>query len=191
MSIIAALHALEQGDLIAFPTDTLFGLAASLKSLAGIQKLFSYKKRPSSKPMVILASSLEEIEPLIQEFPQEAQKLAHKYWPGALTLVLPIYEDKIPQEVRACLPTTGFRIPHHPLALELLHKSGPLVVTSVNESGTSPCITYEEVKAFLKEEILILQGGKEPSGKASSVVGFDKGILKIYREGEIFSNKMS
>lgn len=154
------LSILKSGGVIAFPTETVYGIGALIGSRKGINKIFKLKKRPRNKPLQILVPSLAEARK-IAKFNPAALALARKEWPGPLTLVLPALKGK---------KTIGVRVPDHPLTLNLLRKTGPLAATSANESGRKPALTAIDVIAALPDLDLVIDGGKAKLGKASRVI---------------------
>lgn len=179
-----ALEILHIGGLIAFPTDTVYGLAAELHSPQGILRLYEAKGRDESKAIPVLVGSVEQLVQVTDGLSGRASRLAARYWPGALTLVVPRRPD-LPNELSE-LPTVGVRMPDHPFALELLRASGPLAVTSANSSGMPSPRTAEDVLAQLDGRIeLVLDGGPCPGGVPSTVVDCTGEELKILRQGAI------
>jgi len=179
-----ALEILHIGGLIAFPTDTVYGLAAELHSPQGILRLYEAKGRDESKAIPVLIGSVEQLVQVTDGLSGRASRLAARYWPGALTLVVPRRPD-LPNELSE-LPTVGVRMPDHPFALELLRASGPLAVTSANSSGMPSPQTAEDVLAQLDGRIeLVLDGGPCPGGVPSTVVDCTGEELKILRQGAI------
>lgn len=166
-----ALSILKSGGVVAFPTETVYGIGALLSSRKGINKIYKLKKRPRNKPLQVLAPSLAEAKKLAK-FNPTALILAKKKWPGPLTLVLPAIKGK---------KTIGIRVPAHPLILKLLKKTGPLAATSANESGEKPALTAMEVIATLPDLDLVIDGGKAKLGKASRVIDLTGPTPKILR----------
>lgn len=172
-----AIKILKDGGVIAFPTDTVFGIGACLSCEEAIKRIFKMKKRPRSKPLQILAATLEQAKKL-GRFNKKALELAKKMWPGPLTLV--IYKTrKVPKLVTAASSKVGLRIPDHKTALELIKKCGPIAATSANRAGEKPALTAKKVKQQLPEVDYILYG-KVKTGKASQVIDATKGT-KILR----------
>ncbi|MBU0630117.1 MAG: threonylcarbamoyl-AMP synthase [Candidatus Margulisbacteria bacterium] len=167
-----AIQILTSGGVVAFPTETVYGIGALLYSRKGINKIYKLKKRPRNKPLQVLVSSLAEARKLA-EFSPQALALARKAWPGPLTLVLPSLKGK---------RTIGLRVPRHPLTLKLLKLTGPLAATSANESGEKPALTAFEVIAALPELDLVIDGGKARLGQASKVIDFTGVEPKITRK---------
>ena len=183
-AIQQALVILARNGTVAFPTDTVYGLAADAYSSPAIQKLFQIKDRGQEKSIAVLLGSSEQLDKVTLDPNQAAMALAHAHWPGALTLVVPRHPD-LPADLSP-LPTLGVRIPDHPVALALLQASGPLAVTSANLSGQEDTKTAEEVLAQLDGRVdLVLDGGETPGGVPSTVVDMTGATPKILRKGPV------
>jgi len=130
-----AISKIQLGEVVAIPTETVYGLAASLALPEAIQLIFDLKKRPLNNPLIIHVCSTSQIKEYTSELPPDFDRLADFFWPGPLTMIIPIQCHLVPQIVRANLCTAGFRIPQHPLAQQLMHFTGPLVMPSANLSG--------------------------------------------------------
>jgi L-threonylcarbamoyladenylate synthase len=179
-----AAQVLAGGGLVAFPTDTLYGLGACATLPASIERLFTAKDRPRDRSIPILIGSLDQLERVAVDVPEAVRRLALAFWPGPLTLVVPRRED-LP-DILGPTPTVGVRVPNHPVALGLLQLAGPLAVTSANLSGAEGCTTADQVEQALSGRVeLILDGGRCPGGVASTVAAFDGGNVRILREGPI------
>ena len=179
-----AQQVLENGRLIAFPTDTVYGVAAGIANVKGIDSLYDAKLRDLTKANAILVSSLDQMNQGSQGLPHSAIQLAGKLWPGALTLVVPI-RPGLPANISPT-STIGVRMPDHPFTLALLNYTGPLATTSANLSGGANTTTAEEVAQQLSGRIeLILNGGKTPGGVPSSVVDCTVTPPHILRHGTI------
>lgn len=187
-----AIDVLDHGGLVAFPTDTVYGLGAPAFSAESIERLYVAKGRNSTRAIAILLSSSEELTEVAIEVNNTATRLASLFWPGPLTLVVARNPD-LP-DILAPLPTIGVRVPDHPVALSLLSQTGPLAVTSANLSGSSNARTAQEVMKQLRGRIhLILDGGRTPGGVPSTVVdctSLDPVILRPgpIPEGDITTN---
>jgi L-threonylcarbamoyladenylate synthase len=183
-SIERALLTLAQGGIVAFPTDTVYGLGANPFSAGTVEKLFIAKGRDSAKAIAVLLGEIDQLERMTGAFPPAARKLAERYWPGPLTLVVSRLAD-LPQNLSP-LSTIGVRIPDHAWARTLLRCCGPLATTSANRSGGPNCTTAEQVLAQLDGEIdLLVDGGETPGGVPSSVVDCTGEELKVLRAGPI------
>jgi len=179
-----AQYVLQAGGLIAFPTDTVYGLASRMDSAAAIEKLFAAKGRDFNKAIAVLVGDIEQIALVAQDFPPPALRLGQRFWPGALTLVVQRRAD-LP-DVLSPLPTVGVRMPDHPFARALLRACGPLAVTSANLSGGPNPIHAADVAAQLSGRIdLILDGGPCPGGVPSSVVDCTRPDLPVLRQGAL------
>jgi L-threonylcarbamoyladenylate synthase len=187
-----AAHWLQQDELVAIPTETVYGLAANAFSPAAIRKVFAVKKRPASNPLIVHTHSVEQIEAWVQHFPETAKKLLQHFSPGPLTVLLPQLPI-LPSEVNGGRSTVAFRIPAHPLTLSLLQQlSFPLVAPSANLFGTiSPTAPAHVLKNFKGVIPYILDGGPCTVGIESTVVGFDEdGRPVIYRQGAITADQI-
>ncbi len=183
-SLELALKFLNEGELIAFPTDTVYGIGTFAFNAIGAAKIYRVKERPAEKALPILVAEIEDFEKVAIDIPDMASKLAKAFLPGALTLVLPKHPD-IPNAVSA-LETVGIRIPKHDFTRALLRVTGPMAVTSANISGKKNPITAEEVYVQLVGRLpLILDGGASAGGIPSTVVDCTGEEVIILREGAI------
>jgi L-threonylcarbamoyladenylate synthase len=183
-AIDQALQTLESGGLVAFPTDTVYGLSARVTDPAGIDRLYAVKGRDSAKAIPVLLSSPDELAQVTAEMNAMARRLAQRFWPGPLTLVVPRHPS-LPENI-SNLATIGVRMPNHAVALALLRRSGPLAVTSANQSGSENSCTAQEVQSQLDGRIeLILDGGQTPGGTPSTVVDCTGAAPAILRLGPI------
>lgn len=183
-AIEAALQVLRQGGLVAFPTDTVYGLGALAFYESAVQAIYAAKGRAEEKAIPVLIGDISDVDKVALDLPQKARRLAERFWPGPLTLVVR-KQDMVPAAVSAD-GTVGVRVPHHRVATALLQVTGPMAVTSANISGeASPC-TAEEVLAQLGGRIdLIINGGRTPGGIPSTVVDCTREGLPILRAGPI------
>lgn len=183
-AISQAGRMIAAGDLIAFPTDTVYGLASTPFSGSAIEKIFLAKGRDFNKAIAILVGSPEQIPQVANSFPEHAQVLASRFWPGALTLIVPI-ASRLPKVISP-FATIGVRMPNHPFTLALLQALGPLATTSANISGQADARTAKETLAQLSGKIpLVLDGGPCPGGVPSTVVDCSQEEIHILREGAI------
>jgi L-threonylcarbamoyladenylate synthase len=179
-----ALEILRSGGLVAFPTDTVYGLGALVSEPRSIENLYEVKGRDAAKAIPILIGDPSELTQVAAEVSPTVRRLAARFWPGPLTLVVPRRRD-LP-EILSPLPTVGVRMPDHPAALALIRHTGPLAVTSANLSRQLSASTAQEVLAQLEGRIpLILDGGRTPGGVASTVVDCTKEPLEILRPGPV------
>jgi len=164
-----ALKILHEGGLVAFPTDTVYGLGALALDGKAVESIYLVKDRPIEKGIPVLLAEAQDMEQVGSNVPSMARKLAARFWPGPLTLIIP----KIPSlpDAVSATDTVAVRVPDHPLARALLHSAGPLAVSSANLSGRNSPSTAEEVLTQLNGRIkLIIDGGKPSTGVASTVV---------------------
>lgn len=169
---------LLSGGLVILPTETVYGLAVRPDAPDALDRLYAAKNRPPAKPITALAASLDAILPRLPTLPAVARRIAERYWPGPLTLVLPAREPG---------RYDGYRVPDHPVALDLLRRLpfAPLV-TSANLSGLPPALTAQDAAATLPDVPLVLDDGPSPGAKPSTVLKIDPdGHLTLLREGPI------
>lgn len=168
---------LGAGELIILPTDTVYGVGADPRIEGSTARIYAAKERPSDKPLPMLAGSVEAIEKHSgSRLSEEANMLAERYWPGALTMVLP-----------AGTSTVGYRIPDCRYTRELLERlDGPLEVTSANRSGEPETLTAQDALSSLAGPVgLVIDGGTSPGGTASTVISVLEGNVELLREGVI------
>lgn len=179
-----AVDVLQHGGLVAFPTDTVYGLAALPFKGEYVEGLFSAKGRNNTRAIAILIGDFADLLKVVDHFDEASTRLAHRFWPGPLTLVVPKH-SALPDALSPD-ETIGVRMPDHPVALALLRKIGPLAVTSANISGQDNANTAEEVNRQLNGRVhLILDGGPTSGGVPSTVVNCMSPSLTILREGPI------
>ena len=179
-----AADILLAGELAAFPTDTVYGLGASLENPHAIEKLFLVKSRENTKAIAVLINELNDLYKISSGPNEMSRRLAEHFWPGPLTLVVSRSPNLPP--ILSPLPTIGIRMPDHPIALQLLKLSGPLAVTSANLSGGSNSSTAMDVYIQLNGYIpIILDGGETPGGQPSTVVDCLGNQPVIIRQGPI------
>jgi len=184
-----AVDVLKHGGLVAFPTDTVYGLAALPFKSEYVEGLFSAKGRNNSRAIAILIGNYADLKSVVDQFDETSMRLAHRFWPGPLTLVVPKLSG-LP-EVLSQDGTIGVRMPDHPVALALLRLIGPLAVTSANISGQNNANTAEEVYNQLNGRVhLILDGGRSSGGIPSTVVNCATSKMTILREGPISLNSI-
>jgi L-threonylcarbamoyladenylate synthase len=179
-----AIALLEAGELVAIPTETVYGLAGNALDTTAVTKIFVAKNRPYFDPLIVHVPSLQRAEQVVRYIPEKALILSNLFWPGPLTILL----DKkqiIPDLVTAGLDTVGIRCPRHPLTLELLQKINfPLAAPSANPFGYVSPTRPEHVSEQLGDKIsYILDGGPCPVGIESTIVGFEDDQTIVYRLG--------
>ncbi len=177
---------LTAGELVAFPTDTVYGVGAICWNEAAVARLYTAKLRSRDKAIPILLADPDDLQLVAENLPPAAMRLAEVFWPGALTLVVP-KAARVPAEVTAGGATVAVRIPNHEMARALIRlAAAPLATTSANLSGGPSPVTAEEVSAQLAGRVpLIIDGGRCPGGAASTVVDVTGPTPRILRAGPI------
>jgi L-threonylcarbamoyladenylate synthase len=179
-----ALNVLQDGGLVAFPTDTVYGVGALAFDGKAVESIYVAKDRPLEKAIPILIGDAVDLEKVGVNIPHTARKLATRFWPGPLTILVPKRVD-LPEAVSAT-ETVGVRVPDNEVARELLRAAGPMAVTSANISGAQSPVTAQEVYEQLARRIaLIIDGGRAPGGVPSTLVDCTLPELKILRQGPI------
>jgi tRNA threonylcarbamoyl adenosine modification protein (Sua5/YciO/YrdC/YwlC family) len=185
-----AIDRLQRGLVVAVPTDTVYGLAASLEYPEAVATLFRVKRRPTSVALPVLVHDRSAIDALGVSWPERARRLSSQFWPGALTIVVPVDAHRA-QSVGG-VGSIGFRIPRDEVLLGVLAASGPLAVSSANEHGEPPCQSAEQVLAALgTNELLsaVLDGGTR-QGAVSTVVEITDESWHILRAGSISAEEI-
>jgi len=185
-----AADVLQQNGLVAFPTDTVYGVGALAFQAQAVEKLYNIKGRAKEKAIPVLIAHAADLGRVARELTPAAQRLAEKFWPGPLTLVVS-KQASLPEAVSATA-TVGVRVPDQPFTQKLLELTGPLAVTSANLSGAPDALTAEEVLAQLSGRIeVVLDGGKVLGGRPSTVVDCSGVSPKILRAGPISTSDIN
>ena len=185
MLISEAAAKIRAGGLVAFPTETVYGLGANALDASAVWKIYALKGRPETSPLIVHVASIEMARGIVAEWPPLADELARRWWPGPVTLVLP-KRPEIPDIVTAGLPTVGVRMPNHPVALELIRQAGvPIAAPSANRFTGLSATTAEHVRAAFGDAVDVLDGGATEVGIESTVVAIENGRLKLLRPGMI------
>ncbi len=184
--IAEAVAALARAELVAFPTETFYGLGADARSPDAVRRVFEVKGRPESKPVLVLVDSVAMAESLARAVPSRARTLMIRHWPGPLTIVFAAGET-LPSRLTAGTGTVGMRMPGHPIAMALVRAlGGPVTAPSANPSGEPPPTTAEEVlHAFEAKIELVLDGGRTAGGPPSTVVDATVDPPRLLRAGAI------
>jgi L-threonylcarbamoyladenylate synthase len=179
-----AVTALKKGEVIVYPTDTLYGLGADIFNEYALKKIFKIKKRPFSEPLSVAVSNIKEIEE-IAFLNQKAKIIAKKFLPGKLTLILE-KKEKVSDTLTGGQKKVAIRIPNNKIALTLLSEFGPLTATSANIHGMKTLSSISQIKQQLKGvDIKVYIGSGHLIGQPSTIIDITKGKLKILREGAI------
>jgi len=179
-----AVAAIFDGRVVGLPTDTVYGLGVDPFNSDAVARLFELKGRPEHKPVGVLVATMDHAAE-IGELSASAWELAHRHWPGALTLVVTpkvIMADWVGDTQTRSI---GIRVPDHPLARELLEMAGPLAVTSANRSGGPEAMSDRQARDIFGGDVAVYLEGTAPGGEASTVVDATRGELKVIREGPI------
>jgi L-threonylcarbamoyladenylate synthase len=181
-----AVAILQGGGVVAYPTDTVYGLGADAFNEKAVKRIYRIKRRPLAQPLSLLLADKADLTQIAETIPDLAWPLVEKFLPGGLTLIVR-KAASVPHLVTAGGDTVAVRIPDHPLALKLIRALGkPLIGTSANLSGSPSATTAEEVHAQLGDEVdFILDGGVCPGGIESTVVDVTGGSPVIIREGAV------
>ena len=181
-----AASLLNKNEIVAIPTETVYGLAGNAYSEKALKKIFKLKKRPFYNPLIIHIKSIADLDKIATDIPEKAKLLANTFWPGPLTLVLK-RQSTIPDLVTAGKNTVAVRVPNHPVTLALLEQlSFPLAAPSANPFGSiSPTKAEHVANYFTKSSLTVLEGGECRSGIESTIIGFEEESPILYRLGSI------
>ncbi len=187
-----ALRLLRAGQLVVFPTDTVYGVGAHVFQPEAVAALFVAKDRPTDKAIPVLVARVEDVDRVARDVPAVAWELVGRFWPGGLTLVLPRAE-MVPSVLTAGGDTVAIRCPNHHVPLELMDALGaPLAATSANLSGQlSPTNARQVMNQLAGRVALIIDGGECPGGVPSTVVDLGTGTPRLLRAGAIPVEKLS
>ena len=190
-SIAKAAELLKQGEIVAIPTETVYGIAASAFDGNAVKKIFEAKGRPQDNPLIVHIDRMEMLDGLVSRVPEGARKLAEAFWPGPLTIIMP-RGDKVADEVCAGLDTVAIRMPSHPVARAVIAASGlPLAAPSANLSGSPSPTTAADVLADMDGRIpLILDGGACSVGVESTVISLAGAQPVLLRPGYITKEQL-
>ncbi len=184
--VYKAADLLKNGEVVGIPTETVYGLAASIYSEKAIRKVFEIKQRPLDNPLIVHVASIDQMEILTKNVPEKAYKLAGAFWPGPLTLLLPKSID-VPGLVTAGKPNVAIRMPGLGLTRELIATAGvPIAAPSANPFGRISPTTADHVANYFPDDLaMVLDGGPCRSGIESTIIGFDGEEPIVYRLGSL------
>lgn len=185
-TIKLARQLLRAGEVVAFPTDTVYGLGANAFERFAVRQIFTIKQRPADKALPVFIYQIDDLNLVARHVPNRAWSLLQNFWPGDLTVILP-KNPKLPDEVTAGQKTIAVRIPNHPVCLELITQVGrPLAVTSANISGLPTPTTAQAVAQQLASRIpLVLDGGPSPGTLASTIIDLSTTPPRLLRQGRL------
>lgn len=184
--ILKAITILNNEELVAIPTETVYGLAGNIYSEKAIKAIFKTKERPFFNPLIVHISSINYLDTITTDIPEKAMQLANAFWPGSLTIVLK-KKTNIPDLITAGKETVAVRVPNHPVTLKLLESLDfPLAAPSANPFGSISPTTAKHVEAYFKNDIkMVLEGGVCKNGIESTIIGFENNNPILYRLGSI------
>lgn len=181
--IMQAAALIQDLQLVAFPTETVYGLGALASSSEAVAKIFVAKGRPTKNPLLVHVSKKEQVDSLVEEIPEIASLLMDKFWPGPLSIILPSRKE-VPATVRGGKKSVGLRMPAHPVARALIDHTGPVAAPSANLSGRPSPLTAEHVRADLDGKIAaVLDAGSTGIGLESTIIDLSQGKYQILRLG--------
>ncbi|MBN1218468.1 MAG: threonylcarbamoyl-AMP synthase [Anaerolineae bacterium] len=185
-AIRKAVHLLREGEVVAFPTDTVYGVGANAFERFAVRQIFAIKQRPRHKSLPVFIYQIDDLNLVARVVPNQAWPLLQKFWPGALTVVLP-KNATLPDDVTGSEETVAVRIPDHPVALDLVIRVGrPLAVTSANLSGHATPTTAQGVAGQLGPNLpLVLDGGPSPTTRPSTVIDLSRVPPRVLRRGPL------
>ena len=181
-----AVSVLGAGGLVAFPTESWYGLAADPLNTEALDRLYAVKRRPANKPILVLVENVEQLGLLAEHIPEPYPVLIERFWPGPLTLVFPVTRG-VPGQLTAGTGTIAIRCPSNPVAIELVRRFGrPITGTSANISAEPPHQTARGVAGSLGQDVdVILDGGTTPGRKGSTIIALKGNTPVCIREGRI------
>ena len=188
-AITSALEVLLSGGLVAFPTDTVYGVGCMAFHQQAIESIYVAKDRPIEKAIPVLIGDEPDLIKVADEIPLFAMKLINRFWPGPLTVLVP-KKPTLPEAISAT-NTVGVRVPDHDVARAILRLAGPMAVTSANISGQASPVTAQQVYTQLGGRIaLIIDGGETPGGIPSTLVDCTGETIQVLREGPISKEEL-
>lgn len=176
---------LLQGSVACVPTETVYGLAASIHQELAIDQIFKLKNRPRANPLIVHVSARTQIDPFVEQYPPFFDELASHFWPGPMTLILPVKKGALHPSITAGLDTAAFRVPRHEKALRLLQLTGPLVMPSANLSGRPSSTRPEHVEEDFGKDFPVFEGGASDEGLESTILAYIDAKWVILRQGRL------
>jgi L-threonylcarbamoyladenylate synthase len=175
---------IRQGNVVAFPTETVYGLGADAWNADAVARIFELKGRPPDNPLIVHVNSVEMAATLVSEIPEDARRLMERFWPGPLALILP-KRPEVLDIVTAGLPTVAIRMPNHPIPLRLIEEAGPIAAPSANTSGRPSPTRAEHVRQDFGAEVPVIEGGSCQYGLESTVLDLTMRPYTILRPGHV------
>ncbi len=184
-----AIHLLKTGRVVALPTETVYGLAASVKNPEAISTIYELKGRPSNNPLILHLSDPQQLNQYVEAIPAYTKELMDRFWPGPLSIVLNAHG--IPAEATGGLQTAAFRVPSLEITREIIKSTGPLVMPSANLSGKPSGTSPQDLQDDFGDSLPIVDGGKRPGGIESTVIHYAEGVWTIIRRGAISAEDLA
>jgi L-threonylcarbamoyladenylate synthase len=185
MTTLEAIAAIiEQGGVVAIPTDTVYGLACHPDSKAAAERIYTIKRRPPHMELSLLGATTEGLARFGRLDTPQAQRLAQAFWPGPLSIIVPITKPRHPAIPRSG-DTISLRVPAHPLTRELLARTGPLASTSANRHGEAPATTAQEVTSAMANDLDAILDGGPAAGLASTIIDCSVIPARVLRTGPL------
>lgn len=192
-----ARQAVQRGEVVVMPTDTVYGIAADAFSPAAVQRLLDAKGRTRQQPPPVLVAGAETLPALVEEVPEPVTRLVEAFWPGGLTIVLPA-QPSLTWDLGETRGTVAVRQPDHPIALQLLHETGPLAVSSANRTGEPAAVDVDAAVRMLGDDVAAyLDDGPVATGVASTIVdatslatGRGEPVVRVLRDGAISRERL-
>ncbi len=191
-ALARAASLLRDGEVVAFPTETVYGLGADAYNPVAVAKIFELKKRPHFDPLIVHISRTEWVGDLAEETPPQARLLMDRFWPGPLTIILR-KNLTVPDIVTAGLPTVAIRMPSHSVAIDLLNRLGrPIAAPSANPFGYVSTTKAADVASLFDDRLpLVLDGGQSTFGIESTIVSLSEGQVVLHRHGSLSLEELS
>ncbi|HKK44396.1 MAG TPA: L-threonylcarbamoyladenylate synthase [Balneolaceae bacterium] len=181
---------LKKGEIVAFPTETVYGLGADAWNPSAVKKVFVQKGRPADNPLIVHICSADMVDDFAQEVPEDARKLMEQFWPGPLTLIFK-KKPEVLDIITAGLDSVAVRWPKHPLSQDLIAQAGPLVAPSANSSGKPSPTKAEHVREDFGEDFPVIEAGETDIGLESTVLDISEEPYQVYRPGAISAEAIS
>lgn len=184
-AIATAAHSVQSGELVVLPTDTVYGIGADAFDAVAVEDLLRTKGRGRDMPVPVLVGAWSTIDGLVASVDSRLRELVEAFWPGALTIVVR-HAPSLTWDLGDARGTVALRMPLHPVAIELLERTGPMAVSSANRSGQPPAQTAAEARAQLGEDVAVyLEDGPAPRGQASTIIDVSEGTPRLLRLGSV------
>jgi L-threonylcarbamoyladenylate synthase len=189
VTVEQACQLLRTGNVVAVPTETVYGLAGLIHNEEALRRIFSIKQRPFFDPLIVHVSNLEAVRPLVKRLHPALEDLARRFWPGPLTIVTE-KSSEINDLITSGLPTVALRSPRHPLAQKILEAVGPFAAPSANRFGKTSPTSADHVLEEFSDQVAVVDGGASEVGVESTVVRLQGNRLQILRPGRILKSDL-